>query len=262
MREQWRPYVTAALLVAVSALLTWTGVVDGLWSRLTLVDPWRGDLAGDESPATEEVRQRETILRLNAENAALRARLQEYSDIRGETGVPTNQTVLLRAPVLARSQRRGNHYWHIGAGAIDGVQRDLAVTVGASLVGIVAGEAAGRSLVRVITDRDSRIPAQLISTDAEGGSRVVALGVAAGTGERTRFELAFVEDHDDLVVTPGMAVVTAGGPASVPPGLVLGAVVSAAREDDSDHWAISCEPVRALGNCSSVLVLRAPKVAR
>lgn len=259
----------AGLLLACTASLAVTGILERGWSRLNPLRAWQADQvaaasAGNAGEGAEE-RLREQVVRLNAENAELRRRLAEYEEVVREGGLHPRSIVLQRAAIVARDQRRGHRFVEIDAGAVDGVVDGMAVAIGWSLVGVVAGERAGGSLVRLVTDVDSRIPANLCAPgdgDAPGRGEIVALGVLAGTGDRERCELRFVEERPDLQVVPGMAVISAGGPGPVPPGMVLGVVRSAAQEPHTDHWAIEVEPLRDTGLHSTVLVLRAPMPAR
>jgi len=56
-------------------------------------------------------------------------------------------------------------------------------------------------------------------------------------------------------------VVTAGGPGTIPPGLVIGEVVDAHLPPDSDHWRITLRPLRRGDLEASLLVLRTPAPA-
>lgn len=256
------------LLLAAASL-----ALSGWWDRIApwLGPPraWRADrvrAAADVHDRT--VVQRELLIRLNSRNAEMRRRLAEYAEIEAATDAQPARSVLRRARVVARGRRSARHLIHIDAGAYDGVRRDMAVVVGWSLVGVVEGEQPGRSLVRLVTDLESRVPVHLVTEPAvdDAGEpippRAVALGVAAGTGEPDRLEVRFVEDRTDLTVEPGMSVVTAGGPGAVPPGLVVGTVTAASRAPHSDHWEITARPLRRGDLVASVLLLRAPTPAR
>ncbi|MDA3960922.1 MAG: hypothetical protein PF961_09045 [Planctomycetota bacterium] len=255
-------------LVLVSALLLGSGA---LWRLAPWLGPpaaWRADRVAEVSVAEDgAVTNEELLIRLNTANAEMRRRLEEYAEIEGSTEAEPARTVLRRARVVARSRRASRHHLRIDAGVYEGVRRDMAVVVGWSLVGVVVGEAPGTSLVRLVTDTESRIPVHLVSAPGldENGeplpAAALALGVCAGTGEADRLEILFVEDRPDLLVEPGMSVVSAGGPGVVPPGLVLGTVQEAARAPHSDHWVISAAPLRRGDLVASVLLLRAPSVA-
>lgn len=262
-------WILVATLALTSALLAWSGALERLAPWLTPPTAWRAQrsaqVAVDGDPVAD---QGEVLVRLNAENIELRRRLAEYAEIEGDGGVHPARSVLGRARVVARSDRASRRHLRIDAGAYLGVRRGMAVVVGWSLVGVVVGEHPAEALVRLVSDPESRIPAHLQTAAgvAEDGSvvpgEVVALGVLAGTGEPELLELTFVEDRPDLAVEPGMQVVTAGGPGPVPPGLVLGTVMTARRTPQSDHWSIGVVPLRRGDLASSVLVLRAPTAAR
>jgi len=158
---------------------------------------------------------------------------------------------------MARSERQARRFIEIDAGVVDGVHRGMAVAEGWSLLGVVVGEQTGTSLVQLVTDAQSRVPATLLTVDEEGQpGEPVSLGVCAGTGRNDRLELRFIEEREGLTVHPGMAVVTAAGREAVPVGLVLGLVESAEVQAYSDHWAITVRPLRDADILGSVLVLQ------
>lgn len=256
-------------LVTLSLVLALTGALQRIAPWLSPPTAWRADRSAEvglDGDAAAD--QRELLIRLNAENAELRRRLAEYEEVAASGGVHPERSVLCRARVVARSDRASRRHLRIDAGAYLGVRVEMAVVVGWSLIGVVVGEQPAESLVRLVSDPESRIPAHLLGPAGTGEDgepipgEVVALGVLEGTGEADRLQLGFVEDRPDLTVVPGMQVITAGGPGAVPPGLVLGTVSGAGRSPQSDHWAIEVEPERRGDLAVSVLVLRAPAAAQ
>lgn len=211
---------TALLLALVTVALSVIGVLRWvLRPALGVVEPWRAALAsGDEADEDLLIDLRERLAATNARAVILAERVREYEKIAERLA----ERVLTRARVIARSDRPARRFFEIDVGAVDGVRRGLAVISGWSLVGVVVGERGGSAVVRQIGDRDSRVPASLIVADDQGQAIGEVLGVCAGTGERDRFELLFIEDRPGLEVVPGWEVVTAPGHAQVPAGLVLG----------------------------------------
>jgi len=261
------------ILFAVLVLATLAGatrLLTGPWSQASeAIEPWRADLAerGGVPESADRTASRELLLRMNAENIELRRRLSEYREVADASGLAASQAVVARARVTARSLRRGRHFLEIDLGAVDGVEDGMAVGIGWSLIGVVAGEQLGRSLVRLLSDQDSRVAAHLVPAPSDDGEQLqtltpLALGVCAGTGERGRLELHFIEDRPGLQVEPGMGVLTAGGSGSqLPPRLVIGTVLSAEREATSDHWRIAVQPLRDARQASTLLILRSQRAA-
>lgn len=252
----WRMTVAVA---GAAALLVGVGVVGWAWGRLDApLAAIQRALAPRGATDAEQLTQveRETLVRLAGENAVLRTRLEEYQAIRGEGGVPPERVVVARARILARSQRAGRRYLELGAGAVDGVAKGMAVAAGWTLVGTVAGLSEGRCLVQELCDQQSRVAATIVGA-LEGAPKSVAEGVLAGTGRRGGLALEFVEHHPELLLAPGMAVVTAGTDGRLPPGLALGTIAAADRGGD-DRWTISVAPGRDPELAESLLILRLP----
>src|SRR3954470_6679192 len=229
-----RQVLIVVALVAVALLLVVSEVVQQAWSRQAgLLEPWQRALAakGLADGGGKDLNDLHELIHLQSEVATLRARLAEYDSIHGEGGLDPRQAVLGRARVLARmgdanpaaepglarilarSARQGRRYCEIDLGAIDGVEKGMAAIVGWSRVGVVDGVSEGRSLVRQLTDIESRVPAVLMA-----GEEPVAEGVIAGTGKRGVLTLEFVEDRQGLKVVPGQSVVTAALPPDIPRG--------------------------------------------
>ncbi len=203
------------------------------------------------TPSEQLLHMSEQMVRINAENAILRSRLQDYLSIKGEGGVPPEQAVMVRARVIARTLRQGRRYCELDAGAVDGVGVGMAVCLGWSLVGTVVGVQEGRCLVQQVTDSESRVPAALLGEEA-----IIAEGVLSGVGKRGLLMLDYIEERRDLVVKPGQQVVTAGTQGRFPPGLVLGTVVAASRSATADHWHVEVTPMREADIAESLLILR------
>jgi len=254
MQAPPRHLTIALVLVVATGALVWTGLAKRVWHRIAApVLPWQRSLAAREEPPAEAAATQaaERLIRLNAENVILRRRLAEYQEIAGEGRVPPAQAVVARGQIVARTQRQGRRYCELDVGAIDGVEVDMAATLGWSLVGMVVGRGPGRCLVREITDSESRIPAALYD-DQE----LLAEGILRGTGAPGVTILEFVEDRPGLQVEPGQRLVTVGLDRGAPGGLALGSVVSAVRAGPTDHSLITVAPLRSAATSDSLLVLR------
>jgi rod shape-determining protein MreC len=239
------------------------GTLVAAWGGLTrfppagvagIVEPVQRTLAGEDPPPTPEQRLvllEEQLVRANAENALLRTRLEDYLAIRGEGNIPPAQAVVVRARIIARTVRQGRRYCELDAGAVDGISIGMAACLGWSLVGAVVGVQEGRSLVQLVSDSESRIPAALLDKEAR-----IAEGVLAGSGRRGLLLLDYIEERDGLQVTAGQRVVTAGTDGRFPPGLVLGTVTAASRSATADHWHVEVAPLREADSADSLLILR------
>lgn len=252
MTPRTRNLVVAGSLAVVALGLAASGIGPWFWGKVAGgLAPVKRGLAGGEASGDELVALREQVIRLNAENVLLRTRLGEYAAIRGAGSVPLEQSVMVRARIVARTLREGRRYCEIDAGAVDGVTKGMAACLGWTLTGLVAGVQEGRALVQLVSDGESRIAAALID-----GEKVVAEGVLRGTGHRAKLTLDYVEDRDGLAIVPGMQVVTAGSDGRLPPGLVLGLVVTAVRSSTADHWRVEVAPLREAESADSLLILR------
>ncbi|MHC5068842.1 MAG: rod shape-determining protein MreC [Planctomycetota bacterium] len=254
--------------LVLTVMLVVAGLVVGALALPSLIARWLPPVVGRApeavaAAADEQQRLRERVLQLSVANVDLSRRLRDHEDV---IRVVPDLERARRAPVLARSVVAGRRLIEVGLGRYDGVARDQAVVAGWSLVGLVVGEDAGRSLVRQCTDRESRVPAHLVAlpdsasaptVDVVAGGEVVALGVCAGVGSPATLELRMVEDRPGFTVVPGMIAVTAGGPGTVPPGLALGVVHAAHRQAHSDHWHIELVPLRRAELEAEVAILAA-----
>jgi cell shape-determining protein MreC len=251
MSVRSRRYLMGAALLTATLLAAAGGLVGSVWSTLDLaVRPWQQGLTGSNEASIESLALREQVLHLNAENTLLRARLADYTAIRGEGGLNPAQAVVARARIVGRTIRAGRRFLELDAGALDGVAKGMPVCCGWSLVGIVTGLQAGRCLVQQVTDSESRVPAAILN-----GGAVLAEGVFTGTGKRGLAEMTLVEDRPGLAITAGMLVVTVGTDERIPSGLVLGTVSEANRSTTADQWQVTVTPQRTGDASESVLVL-------
>jgi cell shape-determining protein MreC len=218
-----------------------------------LTTPWQRWWASG-GPDSERDQLLQQVVRLNAENAMLRSRLDQYRRIAGEGNFPPIQVAVARGRIVGRTARAGRRYVELDAGAGDGVVRDLPACDGWALAGMVTGLTEGRGLVQEITDSESRIPAAIIAA-----GKVLAEGVLAGSGDPRECRLDFIEPRDDLRIEAGMQVVTAGSDGRLPPGMVLGGIVRAVRGIGAEHWRILVRPAAATATVESLLILRVPE---
>lgn len=264
MRPVIRQVLILGACLGLTLLLAGTGLVKRFWIPSSrLLTGWRQNLAATGPADSALMRTQEELARLKSQMLTLQAELSALTEM-SQAGVNPERVILRRAAVLGRSRRIGRHFWEITGGGADGVRQGMAAVSGWSLVGVVEGEAERTSLVRLITDPESRVPVAVIGqkTDTEGQSAPmeVARGVAAGTGDRVRLDIRFVDDRPGREVLTGMDVVSLGGTGEVPPGLMIGRVVLAERSPQSALWHIEASPLRRLDDLDQVLILRPAEV--
>ena len=246
-----RHLLVALGLTVLTAALVATGAARRVWQWSSgSLGVWQAGLAGRDPDVDAQVLNQERVIRLNVENVVLRRRLNEYRQIEGEGHLSPAQVVVARGRIVARTQRPGRRFCELDIGAIDGVDRDMPVVLGWTLIGRIAGMQAGRCAVRQLSDSDSRVPAALYD-DHE----LLAEGVLRGTGAIDEVSLDLVEDRPGLTVTKGHSVVSAGL-AGFPPGLALGTVLEAERGGPAGHWVITVRLLRTAERADSLLVIR------
>ncbi len=259
-----RQILVAAALALLSVLLMVTGLTAAVTRSLgSVFDPWRAermaeglDNSSDEGHKEEQTIQAVSVAnhRLKAINADLRQRLAEYEAIAGEGGQDPQTVVVARVQVVSQSSREGQErsaVIDVDGGALDHVKLGMVAMVGWCLVGQVAGEGTYRSTIRLITDKDSRVPATLFAADRE---RPVAEGVLAGSSKPDHCRLLYVEDHPDLEVELGMQVYTSGLAGHFLPHMPLGVVTEAQRQVSSDMWSIEVRPHYRLSTITNLLI--------
>ena len=224
--------------------------------------PVVGTLAGAVSPAGVTSADepgavlREQVVRLGAENAVLRGRLAEYASIEGEGKATPERVVVARGRVIGRTRRASRRFIELDVGRVDGVAKGMAVVLGWTLVGQVAGTDDGRCLVQEITDGESRVAAAVVDAgDAAKPPVRLCEGVLAGRGRRDLLGLEFVETSPELALAPGLGVVTAGADGRFPAGLVLGEIRSASHAG-GEAWQVEVVPLRDPELAESLLILR------
>ena len=255
MTGRSRTMLIIAVALGGTAVAVWSGFTRFPPAGVSaVVEPVQRVLGGGAVEATPEQRLieiEEQLVRVSAENALLRTRLQDYLVIRGEGGIPPEQAVVVRARIIARTVRQGRRYCELDAGAVDGVTVGMAACLGWSLVGAVVGVQEGRSLVQLVSDSESRIPATLLD-----GETVLAEGVLTGSGKRGLLLLDYIEEREGLQVVVGQRIITAGSDGRFPPGLVLGTVTAATRSPTAGHWHVEVAPLREADTADSLLILK------
>ena len=145
--------------------------------------------------------------RLELENAHLRTLLNFK---------PDPNALFVSARVIADTGGAFAHSLVLNAGSRDGIRKSQAVVTGGGLIGRIASTGNISARVLLITDINSRIPVLIGST----GTRAI---LAGNNADQPRL----IHMPPGSIVTPGDRVVTSGHGGTFPPGLPIGAVVSA-----------------------------------
>lgn len=233
-------------MIALALILAMTGVHRKVSSLVPVcVRTWllpSGSLA--ESSKKDEI-----IVQLKAENLLLKRRLMDFEDLRDQEPILAGRT-WVRARMLAVSLDRGQHFVEIDAGtASHGVERDQPVIAGRSLVGRIAGEKAGRSLVRLLSDTGSRVPIMIMQ-----GTEAIAEGLCEGIGETRSLRLSMLQVAQETELTKGMEVITSPLLPAIPAGLVIG-TIDKAEQKTTGEWMVTLTPIRPLGTFDAVIVV-------
>jgi rod shape-determining protein MreC len=257
--HSWRRLAAVAGgLLLLTALVGLSGLARATWLRLAeAVLPWQRSQIGLQERHEELLDLRERNARLNAERVELAGRLRDYEAIRGEGGIDPLRAVVAIARVIARSPRAGRSLVEIDVGVLDGVRRGMICLAGWSLVGTVIGEERHRSAVQLITDPESRIPAALYSLQGDFVGEGLLVGDPASAGCR----LLYIDDHPDLVIEPGMEVLTSGTDGRLPRDLVLGQVAEVEQPPGDDHWSIIVRPLRRVDHLGGFQIADVARIA-
>jgi len=226
-----------------------------------LVTSWR---RGREVEALEA-----EIDRLTSENAQL---LQRQAALERELAeavalrrtLPAVELALTVAPVIGRDSCTWSRTVTIGRGwqsgvrqgqlvARDGVALGDTALDGARVVGCIAAVGPFHSVVRLVTDPDSVMRAQVVGM-RDGAPVRTASGILTGslTG-RTRLRLEYVHRRQD--VRPGDVVLTAGYGGVLPAPVVVGRVETVAASTMPLLSDVTVEPAADLASLRRVVIV-------
>jgi rod shape-determining protein MreC len=221
------------------------------------------------------------VARLEREKAQLRARLAErerdVSDALAlRRALPSERLEFVVAPVIARDASAWSHTvtlgkgWRSGvrqgqtaltaterlvaAGAGDGLEPGDAALDGACLVGRVIAVGPFHSVVRLVTDADSVMRAEVVG-ERDGRAVQVSAGILRGSVEgQARLKIEFIRSRDD--VRPGDVVLTAGYGGALPAPLVVGRVASVQASPMPLLSDVAVTPESSLDTLGRVIVVR------
>ena len=257
MRNWRRHAITAFILLVLTLLLGPLGLGDWLWSqpRHLSTNMMIGQNQAGSEPFDEQLLAlNEEALLLKKQVADLQARLLAMRQAKDFEEAGMMDLVAYDARVIRRTRGRREQYVEINRGALHKVTRGMAVCAGRSIIGLVSGEQRTESLVRLISDPQSRIAAHVYN-----GKNRIAGGVLAGAERSGLCELLYIEDRPGLLIKPDYYVVTAGTDGIIPEGLILGRIIEADPSKTSDSWRIIVEPLRPVHAVTEVMVCRRPQ---
>jgi rod shape-determining protein MreC len=243
----------------------------------------RGDLARENEELRAEVE------RLQAELAQREDNAQRIAALEDALGVKQNRPddKLLAANVVAQDPSGQKRLIAIDRGTADGLAEGMVIlSRGGSLVGTVATAYKDYAWVRLITDPDSAVNAQVDVTAASGTGGGVLTGPsptpgASGTPAPTpspapqeQQSIRGVADGDlrqgiildllppDANIPEGTLVVTSGLGGNFPAGILIGEIKDIETRPQAAFKKAVLEPATQLSSLETVLVLMSFKPAR
>ena len=213
----------------------------------------RGDLVRDNQRLKEEVERLQAQL---ARQEGAEQRVRELEEVLGaQHSRPQDQ--LLVASVIAQETSGLKRAIAIDRGTADGVDEGMVVlSGGGSLVGTVSQAFADFAWVRLLTDPDSTVNAQV---ESGSGASSLARGVAGGD---LRHGLVLDMLPSDAQVKQGGLVTTSGLGGNYPQSLLIGEVESVEERPQAPFKKATVEPAADPSSLETVLVLLSFKPAR
>lgn len=216
----------------------------------------RGDLVRENERLREE---KELLEKQLANQQDAQVRIRELEDA---LGVKQNrpEDKLLVANVIAQDPSGLKRAIAIDRGSADGVDEGMVVlSRNGSLIGTVSRAYADFAWVRLITDPDSTVNAQVEGAPAAGQDASAARGVASGD---VRQGVVLDLLPPDAPVTEGSLVTTSGLGGNYPRALLIGSVNSVDERPAAPFKKATVEPAAKLSALEMVLVLTSFKPAR
>ncbi len=176
----------------------------------------RSDLRQVLSDSEEHVRELEAL------NRDLQLRVDQLTEVL-QVQADQSPGVVLTAPVTGISTSVLISRLTLGKGTRDGVLQNMVATVPQGLVGMVTETATGSSVVRVVTDPQSRVG---VTVSGRGGQ-----GVAVGLPGGTIRVIDFIESEP---VRVGDRVETSSLGGLYPRGVLVGTVVEVPPADPNE----------------------------
>ncbi len=193
-----------------------------------------------------------TLSELEEENEALRLRIAELEE--SEILVNSLQDLLdlqstydlesTAATVISGSTDSWTATLTIAKGSAAGLEVGMPVCSGSGVIGQIIECGTSSSVVRLLTDEDSAIPAVVQSSRA--------LGTLTGSADGS-LSMEMVTTDNDVEV--GDIIVTSGLGGIYPKGLPLGTVTNVEYPEGAVYYEISVEPIVNIDALEEVLVI-------
>ncbi len=216
----------------------------------------RGELVRENRRLKEELErlQGQTVAEQDAE-----LRIRELEDALGVKQSRPDDEFLV-ANVAARDPSGLKRFVAIDRGVSDGVEEGMAVlSRNGSLVGTISRAYEGFAWVRLVTDPDSAVNAQVAGSGSEPEDGSPAQGVIGGDLRRG---LVLELLPSDSEVIEGSLVTTSGLGGNYPRALLIGSVESVEEQPQAPFKRAIIEPAAALSSLETVLVLTSFRPAR
>lgn len=190
--------------------------------------------------------------RLAAENARLRARLEESYISYTDSVFTVNDTVYRQrydyteAAVIKNSWSQQNNYIMIGKGSNHGVEPDMAVISPDGIVGVVVNTTANFATVMPVLHSDSRNSVKVKRTGISGS--LVWDGRDFRYAQVVDMPTAYRFDEGDTIVTSGQAN-------DFPEGIPVGYVVSAESDPGTGFYRVRVRLATDFNKLSHVYVI-------
>ncbi len=209
----------------------WVGDTWSHYVALTTLHDANGGLRAEVDRLTGEL---DALREVSIENSRLAALL----DFRAASAVSSRG-----ARVVGRDPSRWYQSITIDRGSDDGTVVDMGVGVPRGVVGTVVKVFPSASVVLLITDRQSAVPAIVQRTREQG----IVEGTAAG-----RLRLKYLPPSSEI--REGDVILTSGLTASFPKALMIGMVTKVEHEDAALYPEVEVVPAADLAAIEEVLV--------
>jgi rod shape-determining protein MreC len=194
----------------------------------------------------ENAKLRDELTQARSDVISAQAAKQELKTALDELNIPnTADLPSVAARVTSSSPSPLQLTLDIDKGSGDGIAKGMPVVSGGALVGKVLRVTSHRSTVQLLSDPGLSVGVRLARTG----------DLSVATGDEGDLVMSLVEPTTDVRI--GDAVVTSGLQQSeYPPGLPVGTVKSAKRDETGLNQAVRVRPLRNLNRLSFVRVLQ------
>lgn len=209
-------------------------------------DAWSGAFDGADLRRENEdlKRQIADLQGTVAQNSGAAEELRALKDLEHISFVGQLQTV--KARVVSGAISNFDATIELDKGSSSGIEKGMAVVSGAGLIGSVVRVSDGRSVVKLVTDRSTRVGVRIATAPA--------LGVVQGQGDEARLRATQFDIRADL--HDGDLLKTSGVASSLfPPDIPVGTVENIEREDTNLQTSADVKLIANLTDLTYVAVI-------